>query len=90
MKKYQISIAAILLAASLPALAHEGMHGPGSEYDADESGGLSVKEYAAYLAETKQDVKQAEARFKALDANKDGELSSAEFIKGLPKDGKAK
>jgi hypothetical protein len=89
MNKLQVFSAAMLL-ASLPVLAHEGMHGPGSEYDADDSGALSSKEYAAYLAQTKQDVKQAEARFKALDTNKDGQLSSAEFIKGLPKDTKSK
>lgn len=90
MKKYRISIAAALLAASLPTQAHEGMHGPGSQYDADESGALSLNEFKAYLTETRQDVKQADARFKALDANQDGQLSSAEFIKGLPKDSKAK
>lgn len=70
------------------ALAHEGMHGPGSEYDADEDGGLSLAEYTAYLKETKQDVSTAAARFAALDANKDKELSSGEFAKGLVEDQK--
>jgi mRNA interferase MazF len=58
------------------------MHGPRSQYDTDEIGGLSLKEYTAYLADTKQDVRQAEARFKVLDAGKDGELSTAEFSRG--------
>ena len=64
------------------AVAHEGMHGPGSEHDADGSGGLSVKEYTAYLKGAKQDDSKAAAQFAALDTNKDGELSSAEFMRG--------
>jgi len=80
MKKVLAALA--LSAMALGALAHEGMHGPGSEYDSDEDGGLSVEEYTAYLKETKQDVTQAAARFAALDANKDGELSSGEFLRG--------
>jgi hypothetical protein len=76
-------IASLVLAmAAGSAAAHEGMHGPGSEYDADESGSLSVSEYTAYLKATKQDVSQAAARFAALDTNKDGKLSSAEFSRG--------
>lgn len=90
MTKYLNLIAAALLSAALPVLAHEGMHGPGSKFDADESGGLSVQEFKAYLVDARQDARQADARFKVLDANKDGELSSAEFIKGLPKQDKAK
>ena len=76
-------IAAVVLSAfALGALAHEGMHGPGSEYDADGSGGLSVKEYTAYLKAAKQDVSKAASQFAALDTDKDGALSSAEFARG--------
>jgi hypothetical protein len=62
--------------------AHEGMHGPGGQFDADESGNLSIAEYTAYLKATKQDVSQAAGKFAALDTNKDGALSSAEFARG--------
>jgi hypothetical protein len=75
--------AATLSALSVGALAHEGMHGPGSEYDADESGALSVKEYTTYLKDTKQDSSKAAVQFAELDKDKDGELSSAEFARGL-------
>lgn len=76
-------IAAVVLTAfSLGAVAHEGMHGPGSEYDADGSGALSVKEYTAYLKAAKQDVSKAPSQFAALDKDKDGKLSSVEFARG--------
>lgn len=81
MKKVMILMAFSAIATS--AFSHEGMHGPGSEYDKDESGALSVEEYARYLRQTKQDESKAAAQFAALDANKDGKLSSAEFAKGL-------
>lgn len=71
-------------ALATAAMAHEGMHGPGSEYDVDEDGGLSVKEYTVYLKETKQDVSKAAELFARLDIDKDGLLSSAEFVRGLP------
>jgi hypothetical protein len=75
-------IAAVLSAMSIGVMAHEGMHGPGSEYDADHSGGLSLKEYTAYLTQAKQDVSKAPTQFAALDKDKDGTLSSAEFARG--------
>jgi hypothetical protein len=82
-------LAALALSAlSMGAFAHEGMHGPGSEYDTDEDGGLSVEEYTAYLKETRQDVSRAATRSAALDTNKDGELSSAEFLRGQRADAK--
>jgi len=77
-----VVVSMMLSLAASAALAHEGMHGPGSEYDADASGSLSVEEFKAYLKESKQDVSTAAARFAALDTNKDGKLSSAEFARG--------
>lgn len=65
--------------------AHEGMHGPGAEYDADEDGDLSVEEYTTYLKSSKQDVSAAAEKFATLDKDKNGYLSSSEFILGLPK-----
>jgi hypothetical protein len=67
------------------ALAHEGMHGPGAEYDADEDGELSVAEYTAYLKSSRQDVAGAAGKFAKLDKDKNGFLSSSEFILGMPK-----
>jgi hypothetical protein len=72
-----------LLSVAAGAAAHEGMHGPGAEYDADMDETLSLKEYTAYLKQTKQDVSAAATKFAALDTNKDGKLSSAEFARGL-------
>lgn len=80
MRKLVATLAFAVLSAG--AMAHEGMHGPGSEYDADESGALSLAEYTTHLKETRQDVSGAAAKFAALDRNKDGELSSAEFARG--------
>jgi hypothetical protein len=77
-----LTIAAVLSAMSIGVMAHEGMHGPGSEHDADHSGSLSLKEYTAYLKQAKQDVSKAAAQFAALDKDKDGALSSAEFARG--------
>ena len=67
------------------ASAHEGMHGPGSEFDADADGGLSLQEYTQYLQANKQDTADAAKKFAALDSDKNGILSSAEFIRGLSK-----
>jgi hypothetical protein len=85
MNRFRNVIATVLLLAALPAAAHEGMHGPGARFDADGSGGLSLEEFRAWLADSAQDTSQAQARFKALDADGDGELSSAEFLRGLTK-----
>jgi hypothetical protein len=90
MMKPRIPLAALLFMVATPVLAHEGMHGPGSEYDVDESGDLTLNEYQIHLKETKQDQSNAAQRFKTLDANKDGVLTSAEFIKGLAASGKEK
>ncbi len=76
-------VSIVLSAVSAGVSAHEGMHGPGSEYDADESGSLSVEEYKTYLKESRQDVTTATTRFASLDTNKDGKMSSAEFARGL-------
>lgn len=77
----------IFLAAAVagPLLAHDGMHGPAAVFDKDGDGSLSVQEYTAYLAASKEDASQAEARFKTLDANGDGKVSSGEFMRGQPK-----
>ena len=80
----RVLIASLVLSVvAMGVSAHEGMHGPGSEYDADKSGSLSVEEYRSYLKESKQDVATATTRFASLDTNKDGKMSSAEFARGL-------
>jgi Ca2+-binding EF-hand superfamily protein len=75
-------VAVVISVLAVGASAHEGMHGPGSDYDADQSGALSIDEYKLYLKDSKQDVAKAAAQFAALDKNKDGMLSSAEFASG--------
>jgi hypothetical protein len=85
MKMIRVIPAAVLALVVGSAYAHKGMHGPGSEFDADESGDLSLTEYTAYLQSTKQDVAAAAEKFAKLDRDKSGSLSSAEFILGLPK-----
>jgi hypothetical protein len=75
-------VLALMLAASA-ARAHEGMHGPGGEYDDNGDESLSLAEYTVYLKDYKLDVSTAASRFASLDSNKDGKLSSAEFIRGL-------
>ncbi|MBB6094998.1 hypothetical protein HNQ60_003885 [Povalibacter uvarum] len=77
--------AAVLALVVSSASAHEGMHGPGAEFDANEDGKLSVAEYTAYLQSSKQDVAAAAEKFAKLDRDKDGFLTSSEFILGLPK-----
>lgn len=67
------------------AYAHKGMHGPGAEFDADQSGELSLEEYAAYLKSANEDVAAAADKFAKLDRDKNGSLSSAEFLMGQPK-----
>lgn len=64
------------------AVAHDGMHGPGAKYDADGSGDLSLAEYTEYLKATKGDVAAAARQFAKIDANQDGKVSSAEFLRG--------
>lgn len=66
--------------------AHDGMHGPGGKYDQDEDAALSLAEYTVFLKDNKQDLTKAASRFAALDTNKDGKLTSAEFIRGLGAD----
>lgn len=51
-------------------------------------GVLSLDEYKAYLRKNLQDVSAAEKQFAALDTDKDGGLSSAEFLRGLTAGGK--
>jgi hypothetical protein len=77
--------AAVLAFVTASATAHEGMHGRGAEFDANQDGKLSVEEYSAYLKASKQDVTAAAALFAKLDRDQNGFLSSAEFIAGLPK-----
>lgn len=49
MTMIRVISAAILTLAVGSAYAHKGMHGPAAEFDADESGELSLEEYTAYL-----------------------------------------
>jgi len=85
MKMIQVLSACVLASVIGSACAHDGMHGPGAKFDADESGELSLAEYTAYLTATKQDAGAAAEKFAALDSDKNGSLSSKEFIVGMPK-----
>lgn len=86
MKMIRILSAAVLALAVSSAYAHKGMHGPGAKFDVDGSEDLSLAEYTEYLKSEKQDVSKAADSFAKLDTDKNGALSSAEFIAGLPKD----
>jgi hypothetical protein len=73
-------VATVFLSAfAMTVCAHDGMHGPGGEYDKDESGAITIDEYKVFLRKTNQDMKNAAARIAVLDKNKDGKLSSGEF-----------
>lgn len=89
MKMFRVVPAVVFALAVGSAFAHGGMHGPGAKFDADGSEDLSLAEYTEYLKSTKQDVADAAAKFAKLDRDKNGALSSAEFIAGLPQDGGA-
>lgn len=90
MKMIQVVPAAVLMLVVGSAYAHKGMHGPGAEFDQDESGELSLAEYTEYLKSSKQDTAAAAEKFAQLDKNKNGSLSSAELIVGMPKPSAAK
>ena len=90
MTMIRVISAAILTLAVGSAYAHKGMHGPGAEFDADHSGELSLHEYTAYLKSVNEDVSSAADKFAKLDSDKNGSLSSAEFLKGQPKEAAAK
>lgn len=78
MKKLIVS-SLLLLAPT--AFAHDGIHGPAAGFDKDGNGTLSLEEYTAYLQASKEDVSQAATRFKTLDSNADGKLSSGELLR---------
>jgi hypothetical protein len=82
MKKL-LALTALMVAA--PVLAHDGMHGPAARFDNDKNGSLSLTEFTALLQANKEDVSKAEERFKALDTNADGKLSSREALPAAPK-----
>ena len=86
MTMFRILSAAILTLAVGSAYAHKGMHGPAAEFDADESGELSLEEYTAYLKSVNEDVRTAADKFAKLDSDKSSSLSSAEFLKGVHKE----
>lgn len=65
------------------AITHVGMHGPGTEFDTDGNGKLSVQECTAQLKATQQPVTSIAARFTATDVNAYGSLSSAESNRAL-------
>ncbi|MBL8269018.1 hypothetical protein [Steroidobacter sp.] len=90
MKMIRVLPAAALTFVVGAAFAHKGMHGPGAKFDADGSEDLSLAEYTEYLKAATQDVAAAADKFAKLDRDKNGALSSAEFIAGLSKDGAAK
>jgi hypothetical protein len=90
MRMIRVISAAALAMVVGSAYAHEGMHGPGAKFDVDGSKDLSLAEYTEYLKSEHQDVTAAADQFAKLDRDKNGALSSAEFIAGLPKDGAAK
>lgn len=90
MKMFRVISAAFLTLVVGSAFAHAGMHGPGAKFDEDGSEDLSLAEYTEYLKSEKQDVSQAAERFAKLDLDKNGALSSAEFIAGLAKASAAK
>ena len=90
MKMFRVISAAALTLVVASAFAHKGMHGPGAKFDVDGSEDLSLAEYAEYLKSEKQDVTKAAEKFAKLDQDKNGALSSAEFLAGLPKEGTAK
>lgn len=83
-----VAVAALTLAAG-SAYAHKGMHGPGAEFDADRNGKLSLEEYTAYLKSANEDVTKAADKFAKLDRDKNGSLSSSEFLMGQPQGDKS-
>jgi hypothetical protein len=47
MKMLRVLSASVLTLIVSSVYAHEGMHGPGAKFDADESGELPLAEYTA-------------------------------------------
>ncbi len=82
--KRSILVAMTALAVTV-AFAHDGMHGPGAQFDTDVDGSISLAEYTVYLKVTQQDDSAAQAMFAKADTDKSGNLSAAEFILSMPK-----
>jgi EF hand len=82
--KNSVSATILVLGASI-AFAHEGMHGPGAEFDTDRNGVLSVAEFTSYLKASSQSVANVASRFAETDLNKDGSLSSVELRRAVSK-----
>jgi hypothetical protein len=83
MKMFRVIAVAALTLAAGSTFAHKGMHGPGAKFDVDGSEDLSLAEYIEYLKSEKEDVTKAADKFAKLDQDKNGALSSAEFLAGL-------
>ena len=84
MNIYQAALIISLVLVVSIVRAHDGLHGPIVQYDVDRNNQLSLSEYTAYIEATDGQTKtEAESAFTALDTDRSGYLSNAEFIRSL-------